>query len=112
MIRSKLVALGLTCQEDIGNVVETPDLGLHSAICSFTSKGSGSLLFFGFYDTMETYTSILFLNQPGSGDFFGFDDMIVGDRGQVTPDPVPLPAAGWMLLAGIGGLAAARRKKA
>ena len=27
------------------------------------------------------------------------------------PDPVPLPAAGFMLLAGIGGLAAAKRRK-
>jgi hypothetical protein len=29
-----------------------------------------------------------------------------------TVAPIPLPAAGWMLLAGIGGLAAVRRKKA
>jgi hypothetical protein len=28
----------------------------------------------------------------------------------VAPAPVPLPAAGWMLLAGVGGLAALRRK--
>ena len=31
----------------------------------------------------------------------------------LSADPVPLPAAGWMLIAGVGGLAAAgRRKKA
>lgn len=30
---------------------------------------------------------------------------------QFTPAPVPLPAAGWMLVAGLGGLAAARRRK-
>lgn len=29
----------------------------------------------------------------------------------ITVDPVPLPAAGWMLLAGLGGLAAMRRRK-
>ncbi len=28
-----------------------------------------------------------------------------------TPAPVPLPAAGWMLLAGIGGIAAMKRRK-
>jgi hypothetical protein len=28
-----------------------------------------------------------------------------------TPSPVPLPAAGWMLLAGLGGIAAAKRRK-
>lgn len=27
------------------------------------------------------------------------------------PSPVPLPAAGWMLIAGVGGLAAMRRRK-
>lgn len=31
--------------------------------------------------------------------------------GQPSVSPVPLPAAGWMLLAGVGGLAAMRRRK-
>lgn len=29
----------------------------------------------------------------------------------ITVNPVPLPAAGWMLLAGFGGLAALKRRK-
>lgn len=32
--------------------------------------------------------------------------------GDPTPTPIPLPAAGWMLLAGLGGLVAMRRRKA
>ncbi len=32
------------------------------------------------------------------------------DGGQI-PSPVPLPAAGWMLIAGVGGLAAMKRRK-
>ncbi len=34
------------------------------------------------------------------------------DPGDPTPSPVPLPAAGWMLLASLGGMAALRRVKA
>ena len=45
----------------------------------------------------------------------GFMDSFVGPDIdfliEVTPTAVPVPAAGFMLLAGLGGLAAARRKK-
>jgi len=33
------------------------------------------------------------------------------DGGGGNPPPIPLPAAGWMLMAGLGGLAAMRRRK-
>jgi hypothetical protein len=39
----------------------------------------------------------------------GLSNWIAFGSGEMTP--VPLPAAGWMLLAGIGGLAALRRRK-
>ena len=35
----------------------------------------------------------------------------VGDDPVVQPPAVPLPAAGWMLLAGVGGIAAMKRRK-
>lgn len=34
------------------------------------------------------------------------------DGGDDTPSPVPLPAAGWLLLGGLGALAAMRRRRA
>ena len=34
-----------------------------------------------------------------------------GDLDFAVPSPVPLPAAGWMLVAGLGALAAARRRR-
>ncbi len=46
-----------------------------------------------------------------------FDDIASGDRDfddlamRVDVAPVPLPAAGWMMIAGLGGIAAMRRKK-
>lgn len=38
-------------------------------------------------------------------------DGFVGPNPTPTPSPVPLPAAGWMLLAGLGSLAAAARRR-
>ncbi|MBY6158220.1 VPLPA-CTERM sorting domain-containing protein [Pseudooceanicola nitratireducens] len=73
---------------------------------------NGSLLFFGFIDTTDSYSMIQFLNNPGSGDVFGFDDMTIGDVGQiVNPPAVPLPAGGLLLISALGGIAVARRRK-
>lgn len=46
------------------------------------------------------------------GDFFngGVDNIVYASAGPVAP-PVPLPAAGWLMLAGLGALAAARRMR-
>jgi len=75
-------------------------------------KPSGGLIFWGFVDTVSEYTKIAFDNVPGGGDVFGFDDMTIGDVNQiVNPPAVPLPAAGWMLLAALGGLGVAKRRK-
>jgi hypothetical protein len=39
------------------------------------------------------------------------NDLTCGGGGTSGPPPVPLPAAGWMLIAGLGGLAAMKRRK-
>jgi hypothetical protein len=85
---------------------------------------NGALVFFGLIDSVDAYTGITFLNQPTGTDVFGFDDLIIGDIGQVvtpptpgpgpTPGPAPIPLpAGLPLLAGaLGMLALGRRFKA
>ncbi|MEC9310928.1 MAG: VPLPA-CTERM sorting domain-containing protein [Pseudomonadota bacterium] len=75
-------------------------------------NSNGSLLFFGFIDTTESYSMIEFLNNPGGTDIFGFDDLTIGDVGQiVNPPAVPLPAGGLLLISALGGIAVARRRK-
>lgn len=70
------------------------------------SSLNGALLFFGFTDTTTSYTGIQFLNSS-TGDVFGFDDMVIGDREQLTgviplPAPMLLLASGLVLLGGLG----------
>lgn len=79
----------------------------------------GSLLFFGFIDPTTSYKAISFGNTNTTGtDFFGFDSMVIGDRGQVctancggggtTPEPGSLALAGLSLVV----LAVAGRRRA
>lgn len=69
---------------------------------------NGSLLFWGFIDTTTSYTKIAFGNTNAGTDFFGFDDMTIGDRQQVrVPEPASLALVGLSLLA----LTATRRRR-
>lgn len=74
-------------------------------------SASGNLMFFGFVSDSDTFSSISFANTAGSGDFWGFDDMIVGDLGQVQTE---VSAPGSLLLLGMGlfGLALRRKNRA
>ena len=102
---------------DIGNslvlqLTDTLNNITQLAVGNTVGATSGSLLYFGFIDTATSYTQIKFLNQPGGGDIFGFDDMTIGDTAQiVNPPAVPLPAAAWLLLGALGGLGAMKRRK-
>lgn len=70
-------------------------------------SNNGNLIFFGFVSNSDTFTSVSFSNTAGSGDYWGFDDMIVGDLGQVTD--VPAPNTFFLSLFGLLGLASAKR---
>lgn len=64
---------------------------------------SENQLFFGFIDTSLSYTKIQFTSDF-SGDFFGFDDMTIGDLGQVTTNPNSVPEPGNLAMLGLGFL--------
>jgi hypothetical protein len=103
-------ALTLTLTETGGGTVTLP---VNNLLGSGTgSLEDGSVLYFGFYDTTQTYTSIAFNNNAAGTDFFGFDDFSVGSLQQVQPS-VPEPSS-LIGLVGFGliGFAALRQRKA
>jgi hypothetical protein len=65
-----------------------------------------NILFYGIVAD-SAFRSVRF-SAIGGNDGFGFDDMIVGTASPGT-NPVPLPAAGWLLLSGVVGIAGLRR---
>jgi hypothetical protein len=76
---------------------------------SLGSNGStdGHLLFFGIIDTVNQFTKVTF-NNTDTTDFFGFDDLTVGDIAQVAiPEPLSATLFGFGLLA----LGVARRRQ-
>ena len=71
---------------------------------------NASLLFYGIIDQANPFTGIRFGNTAAGSDFFGFDQLTVGDVQQVVPS-IPEPATWMMMLMGFGLIGAAMRRK-
>jgi len=71
-----------------------------------------ALLFWGFQDLGNSYTSIAFSNSGYGGDVFAFDDMVIGDNEQICRENCnELPEPGTLLLIGLGLAGFASRRK-
>jgi hypothetical protein len=86
------------------------DINDVSSVLSINSAGTqdGTQIFYGFVDTLKQYKSIVFGNTSAGGDLFGFDDMVIGDLGQLASPPGPsLPLPGTLALVSLSLLAVA-----
>lgn len=70
----------------------------------------GSLLFWGVVDTARPFTGIQFGDTAAGTDFFGFDQMTLGDIRQVTGG-VPEPTTWAMMVLGFGAVGGALRRR-
>lgn len=86
--------------------------GSNLLLIPHTVNGAGgSVLYYGFYDIDNPFTSIQFSTTTGA-DVFGFDDFSIGTREHVVPGGViPEPASLLLLGLGLFGLGGFKRKK-
>lgn len=110
---SEVAALGFY-GTDIGDFSGQVTLGLTNGGTSVLDiphtigANNGSLLFFGVIETAG-FTSMTFSNTGSGSDFFGFDDLIVGDIAQVLP--VPEPSILLLIATGLFGIGFVGRKR-
>lgn len=71
---------------------------------------TGSILYFGFYDLANTYSSVFFDNGDYS-DIIGIDDFTIAGPGALGPSPIPEPAVWSLMIVGFGLIGSVLRSR-
>lgn len=93
------------------DLTDSNDVVTQLTVANTANGNNGSLLFWGFTDTGNSYKRVAFGNTAAGTDFFGFDDMVIGDQRQIV-NPTPEPGSLALVGLSLAGLAATRRRAA